>query len=567
VRGEQRFPVMPLPTTAADAPQIRADADVAAGLARAPAVALFVDRARAVRPDFALTVENIAAVAAICARLDGLPLAIELAAAHIRAFTPPALLARLSSRLALLTAGPADLPPRQRTLRASIAWSHALLSPAEQALFRRLAVFAGGCTLEAAEAIAAAAGAEDGLNVQGGIEALLDKGLLYSAVPHNPVRSDDFSRSAGHRATEVATTSRVARGAADHDFRFHMYETIREFALERLAESGEGPTIGRKYAEYYANFNQRHFQELHQLEAELNNLRAAMRWSLDTGQAGPGLRIAEHMWFWSSWSAEWQYWLDALVRLPDASILSPMRLSALFAATIQAILLEDAPRGQALSDEHLALASALNDQNAQFMSFYLAGYVQIVQADYGGAAATFAEGLAKATEVGNRAWVALSDGVGLSLLLLGEYDRAEAALQAALTGFAQDGFHFGSIETRVALGYLALEKQETSRASGLFAQAAEQAIAIGFRSELPDCLNGLAGVALLENDLRRAAQLFGAAEGLAQRFGLRAHEPALIRFNERNQATLRQRMAPAALERAWQEGRGMSVAEALAAGV
>jgi tetratricopeptide (TPR) repeat protein len=201
------------------------------------------------------------------------------------------------------------------------------------------------------------------------------------------------------------------------------------------------------------------------------------------------------------------------------------------------------------------------------MSFYLAGYVQIVQADYGGAAATFAEGLAKATEVGNRAWVALSDGVGLSLLLLGEYDRAEAALQAALTGFAQDGFHFGSIETRVALGYLALEKQETSRASGLFAQAAEQAIAIGFRSELPDCLNGLAGVALLENDLRRAAQLFGAAEGLAQRFGLRAHEPALIRFNERNQATLRQRMAPAALERAWQEGRGMSVAEALAAGV
>ena len=117
-----------------------------------------------------------------------------------------------------------------------------------------------------------------------------------------------------------------------------MYETIREFALERLAESGEGPAIGRKHAEYYAGWKERYFQELHRLEAELNNLRAAMRWSLETGQAGPGLQIAEHVWFWSSWSAEWRYWLDALLRLPDASIPSPMRLSALFAAAIQAML-------------------------------------------------------------------------------------------------------------------------------------------------------------------------------------------------------------------------------------
>jgi hypothetical protein len=111
-----------------------------------------------------------------------------------------------------------------------------------------------------------------------------------------------------------------------------------------------------------------------------------------------------------------------------------------------------------------------------------------------------------------------------------------------------------------------LEKQDAGRARRLFAQAAEQSITIGFRSELPDCLNGLAGVALQENDLRRAAQLYGAAEGLAQQFGLRAHEPTLIRFNERNQADLRERLVPAALERAWQAGRMMSVAEAMAAG-
>jgi tetratricopeptide (TPR) repeat protein len=345
-----------------------------------------------------------------------------------------------------------------------------------------------------------------------------------------------------------------------------MYETIREFALERLAESGEGQAIGRQHAEYYAGWKGRYSQELYCLEAELDNLRAAMRWSLETGQAGPGLQIAEHVWFWSNWSAEWRYWLDALLRLPDALTSSPMRLSALFAAAIQAILLEDAPRGQALSDEHLALANALNDQTAQFMSFYLSGYVRVVQEDFSGAAATFAEGLAKAAEAGNRAWVALSDALGKALFLLGEYDRAEAALHAALTGFAEDGFRFGSIETLVALGYIALEKQDAGRARRLFAQAAEQSITIGFRSELPDCLNGLAGVALQENDLRRAAQLYGAAEGLAQQFGLRAHEPTLIRFNERNQADLRERLVPAALERAWQAGRMMSVAEAMAAG-
>jgi predicted ATPase/DNA-binding SARP family transcriptional activator len=550
VRGERRFPVAPLPTAPAAS-------DV---LASAPAVALFVDRARAVRPDFSLTAENAATVAEICERLDGLPLAIELAAAHVGAFTPQALLARLASRLALLTAGPADLPVRQRTLRASIEWSHALLSPAEQTLFRRLAIFAGGCALEAAEAVCG----DGGLDVRSGIEALLDKGLLYSAVSH-----------AGRDATPGGTVAQDAilrylpamRRPADEDLRFGMYETIREFALERLAESGEGQTIGRQHAEYYAGWKERYFQDLYRLEAELNNLRAAMRWSLETGQAGPGLQIATHVWFWSSRGSEWRYWLDALLRLPDVLTPSPLRMSALFQTCIEAILQEDAPRCRALRDEHLALAMELKHQSAQIASLYLSGYVCISQGDYDGAVAAFAEGLAKKTEIGDQAWMAFfGNGLGLSLFLLQEYDRAEAALQAALAAFERVKFRFGSIETLVALGYIALEKQEAGRARDLFHQAAEQSIAIGFESELPDCLNGLAGVALQESDLPRAAQLFSAAEGLAQRFGLRAHEPTLIHFNERNQAALRERLTPAVQERAWQAGRMMSVAEALAVG-
>jgi predicted ATPase/DNA-binding SARP family transcriptional activator len=530
VRGERRFPVSPLPLL--DLGRLPSSADAASELASSPAVALFVDRARCIRPDFALTAENVAAVAEICNRLDGLPLAIELAAAHIRAFSPQALLARLSNQLALLVAGPADLPARQRTLRTSFEWSHALLRPADQVLFRRLAVFVGGCTLEAAEAVCAL----ESLDVRSGIEALLDTCLLYCSE-------------------------------ADSDLRFRMYETAREFALERLAASEDGPVIRRRYADYYADWRDRNYQDLNRLEAELTNLRAVMRWSLETGQAGPGLRIASHVWFWPSRSAEWRYWLDALLRLPDALVPSPLRLVVLFNATIQALLLEDAPRSLALRDEHLVLATELNDPAHQIYSHYLTGYICLGREDHDGAAAVFAQGLAQTTEAGDQfmgAW--FGNGLGLSLLLSGETDRAEAALQTALQTFARIGFQFGSHQCLTVLGYIALEKRDSGRAKDLFKQAAEQAITIGFASGLPDCLNGLAGVALQENDLQQAARLYGAVDALAQRFGVRTHEPALIPFDERNLAALRRGLAPATLKHAWQVGREMSVAEALSAG-
>lgn len=242
-------------------------------------------------------------------------------------------------------------------------------------------------------------------------------------------------------------------------------------------------------------------------------------------------------------------------------------MSGLFDAAIQAVLQEDALRCQALCDEYLLAAKELNLRGAQIASLYLSGSACLIRGDYAAAVAAYAEGLAGMAEMGDQvmgAW--FGNSLGLSLLLLGEYDRAEAALEAALEAFTRTGFRFGSIETLVALGYVALEKQEAGRARGLFEQAAEQSIAIGFRSELPDCLNGLTGVALLENDLLRAAQLYGAVDGLAQRLGAHGHVPALIPFSRQHEAALRQRMAPAVLKRAWQEGREMSVAEALAAG-
>jgi predicted ATPase len=528
VRGEYRISVLPLPLP--DLAALHSGASAVSVLSNSPAVALFGDRARAVRPDFCLNEENAVAVAEICTRLDGLPLAIELAAAHIRSLSPQAILARLTDQLALLTGGPRDLPLRQRTMRACIAWSYALLSSADQVLFRRLAVFAGGCTLESAETVCS----RDGLDVQDGIESLLDRHLLYSSE-------------------------------AGGEIRFGMYETVREFALESLERSGERQVVFRRYADYFADWKDRYFLQFYRLEAELANLRAVMRWSIDSGQAGPGLRIACHVWFWTNRCAEWRYWLDELLQSPGAQTYPQERMETLFNAYIQAVCQEDYARCQALRDEHLALAIELEDQSERIGSLYLTGYLYIGRQDYQTAADTFEEGLSKSTAAGYQflaAW--FGHGLGTSLFLLREPDRAEQAFKAALEAFVQVGFQPGVIETLTSLGYLALEQREFERARALFRQAIEQAIAIGFQSELPDCLNGLAGLAFLQDDLLRAARLYGAAQELAHKCGSLSHEPSLLIFNGRYQADLRLRLDAVTLESAWEMGRQMTLDEALA---
>jgi predicted ATPase/DNA-binding XRE family transcriptional regulator len=211
VRGEQEFPLLPLPLPAFDHLPVIED------LAQSPAVALFLERARAVQPDFALTADTALAVAAICRHLDGLPLAIELAAARVKILPPPALLARLQQRLPLLTGGGRDLPARQRTMRNAIAWSYELLTPEEQRLFSRLAVFVGGCTLEAAEAVCPTDD-DSTYGVLEGVASLVDKSLM---------REDHGSGG---------------------EPRYLMLETVREFALEQLQASGEEATIRMRHA-------------------------------------------------------------------------------------------------------------------------------------------------------------------------------------------------------------------------------------------------------------------------------------------------------------------------------
>ncbi len=309
VRAEYEYPVVPLPL-----PQ----ADDETGMS-SPAVALFVERACSVRPEFDLTEANARTVAEICRRLDGLPLAIELAAARVKVLSPQALLARLTDRLRLLTGGARDLPDRQQTMRGAIAWSHDLLAPEEQVLFRRLAVFAGGFTLEAAEAVVPAAG-DSGIDVLEGVASLVDKSLV--------------------RRTE----------RPGDEPRFGMLETVREYARDRLAESGEQTAVQGRHLGWCLALAEAAEPELRsagqgtwlgRLETEHDNVRAALTWAgegVEPESRALGLRLAASLytfWFVRSHWAEGREWLEEL--LGTGGPPSAERAKALFAAGIMAL--------------------------------------------------------------------------------------------------------------------------------------------------------------------------------------------------------------------------------------
>lgn len=283
VRGEHEMPVVPL------ALPKRADTMPIDDLARVPAVRLFLDRVQAVKPDFALTPANAATVVEICRRVDGLPLAIELVAPYLKLLSPALVLTRLGRRLLRLTrSGPRDLPERQQTLWRTISWSYDLLDPAEQDLFRRLAVFQGGWTLDAAEAIGAEGDDED----DGRDEHGLSREMIF------PVLAELVDKSL------VRPGGREATG----DSRFSMLETLRAYGLERLEERGESAEAHHRHAVYYLALAEeaeeglkgpRQADWLARLNEEHDNLRAALRWSLDTGDRTIGLSLGGALWrFW-----------------------------------------------------------------------------------------------------------------------------------------------------------------------------------------------------------------------------------------------------------------------------
>jgi predicted ATPase/class 3 adenylate cyclase/tetratricopeptide (TPR) repeat protein len=347
LRGEKDFAVAPL---AFPDPTRPLPVEI---LSRYPAIELLVQRMQDVQTDFALTEDNAAVIAELTARLDGLPLALELAAARIKLFPPEALLARMGKRLQVLISGSRDLPARQQTLRATIGWSYDLLAPAEQILFQRLGVFLGGWTIDAADAVCDTAG-DLGAAVLDGLASLVDSSLVQ--------------RTAG----------------ADGEPRFTMLETIREYALERLEESGAA-AIRERHAQIFlglaeaAEMQLRGPQQLawlNRMEADHDNLRAALAWSqAPLGDVELGVRLASALWeFWliRGYFGEWRRWLvDVLV--PNHTASTAVRARALTRAAILAAYKGDLLQAWEMSRQGLRLALRIEDQETAALATALLG--------------------------------------------------------------------------------------------------------------------------------------------------------------------------------------------------
>ncbi len=559
VRGEKEFLVPPLELP--DPARVtRIDA-----LWQSPAVRLFLERALDVRRDFAVTDENARLVAMICRRLDGLPLAIELAAARVKLLPLRTLFERLApvaerglapvpardreraadgnqgaagrpdtslgsqprgrrgapggvarppgSSLGVLTGGARDLPDRHQTLRDTIAWSYDLLEPDEQRLFRWLSVFAGGCTLDAVEAIC------DGTPLESAfildlLMTLADNSLLRQAGPPAGAwdvagsggiddrvlasRRDDERESASpHAAVEPGSMSDAGRGAssADSPPRFVMLETVREYALEQLAAHDEADAVREWHAAYFVSLAEAAESELEggaglerwlpRLEADHENLRAALAWCRDYGEAESGLRLAAALarfWNLRGYVSEGRDWLEAMLSLPSTAPPTAARAKALTRAA------ESARR----------------------------------QGDYVRAGALIEESIAIWTDLGNQRGLAYAlDGQGQLALHQGDHEAARAALKRSVTLFGEAGDTWGRTGALGSLGDVTMAQGRYTAARALYEQTLATARALGYAGRIATALKNLGELARVQGDYERAASLYAESLVLARSVGNR----------------------------------------------
>jgi predicted ATPase/DNA-binding CsgD family transcriptional regulator/transcriptional regulator with XRE-family HTH domain len=593
VAAEHRFVVPPLGVPdATGAPPL-------AEVAGTAAVRLFVARVQAADPGFALTAENAAAVAELCRRLDGLPLALELAAARAALLSPAALLARLEARLPLLTGGARDLPAHQQTLRATLDWSHALLAPEERVLFRRLSVFVGGCTLEAADAVAPAGaappdatGSPTGLGpppgVLDGLERLVDSSLLQREA--------------------------VAGGAAPAGApRLTMLETVREFALEQLEASGEANVLGRRHARWCLDLVEQAEPELKgprqvawldRLDREHGNLRAALHWCLTQGEAETGLRIGgalHRFWHLRSYLAEGRAWLTALLSLPDPAP-PAARARALFAAGVVALAQGDVPATRAHSRASAAIWGRLSNPGGRAHALGIVAAAALRAGDPA-AAALAAEGVRQARASGNPQTLAYSlyrlgtvaagrrrpeaqalfaeslalfrqvgDWWFCALVLNavagvsrtgGDDDAVRACYAEALAQWREIGDRRGVAVVLHNQASFAAQQGAVAPAAAGFAESLAAFRDAGDRHGVGWCLAGLAGAAAAAGDPERAARLFAAATPWLTAVAEPLH-PASAAARDRAVQAARRRLGDAAFAHAWAAGQAAPLEQAVA---
>jgi predicted ATPase/serine/threonine protein kinase len=446
VYGEREYPVPPLAL-----PDSRSKPSMEV-LSRFPAVALFIQRAVAVKPDFELNPENGSAIIEICTRLDGLPLAIELAASRVKVLSPASMRTRLASRLQLLTGGSRDLPQRQQTLRAAIDWSYDLLTAAEQKLFRRLSVFVGGCTLESAEAVCDAKADLD-LDLLNGMESMVDKSLLQRVELPNG------------------------------ESRFAMLETIREYSREKLEASEEEASTRRAHAAYCLVLAEEEVTQpsdggeadwIEVLALEHDNFRASLEWLTESGNAEWGLRLGAALFrFWERREhfAEGRDRLGKLLKLAGAAGGTKARERALFAAGVLSAAPGDYASSQALLTESLEIARQLGDKQGVAVSLNALGVIVQDRGDFEVANSFFEESLAAWRELGDQKAVARSlSNLANVAKLKRDYARARSLYAECLSLFRALGDRTGVAWSLNYQGDVARDQGDSAAARALYEQ-------------------------------------------------------------------------------------------------
>ena len=534
VYGEHEFPVLPLPLPDSQ------EMDSLDALLSNPAVALFSQRAAAVKPDFTITAENAPTIAKICSRVDGLPLAIELAAARIKMLPPSAVLTRLESRLNLLTAGPRDVPERHQTIRKTIDWSYDLLNGSEQKLLRRMGVFAGGCTLEAAEAVCDT-GKDLGAEIFNVMSSLLDKSLVQQ--------------------TEQG----------EHEPRFGMLETIREYCLERLSDSGEEQATRRSHAAYCMVLAEEGNPDLDEAERtgwlarcdiEHDNFSAALDWLVQSSHAEWSFRLCIALFrFWEMREhlAEGRARLESLLRM-GRSDFARERAKVLVYLSTFATVQRDFPAATEFAEKSLSVYQELGDPWGIAVAMNARAIIASDRQDYLAAQSHFDESLAR--------WRALGDRVAIARCLhtfanfvrgRGDYARARTVLeeagrmfeevgdrsgaawslnqrgdiareegdvgeahelyQCALSAFREAHDQWGIARSLTDLAQIACDERDHVTAHAAYREALSLFVNLGHKRGIARALEGFACSALGQGDPARALALAGAAAHLRQWIG------------------------------------------------
>lgn len=494
IPGEQEFEVPPLSLPdLAHLPAIEA-------LSQFDAVALFLQRAQSINPRFEVTTRNAPAVAEIASRLDGLPLAIELAAARIKLFSPQAMLARMGDRLRLLRSGSRDAPTRQQTLRDAIGWSYDLLGRDEQELFSRLGIFVGGFTLSAAEEVVAGGLPGDFLE---GVSSLLDKSLL-----------------------------RQDREQADDEYRFQMLETIREFAVEKLEQSGEGDQIAERHAVFFAGLVQESEKHLtgqdneawmNRLQKEHDNVRSVLRWSLETGNAAIGILSIAPAWrFWHfrGHLQEGRAWLERLLELPSANEATPERAKGLSALASLIYWQGDYPAAEDLYQQSYKLFRDLGDlANAAYQALSTGNTYEMRQMP-DEAEPYVAESVALYEKAGDEVMAAYAGSdLGWIRIYQGRPGEGRQLLEKSLELAKREGNAYDEANNLMGLAFSHVWEKDYGKAVLVGLDSMNIFRSLGDKSGVAVCLDALAGIYAEMGRHPEALKLSGAAEAIREGIG------------------------------------------------